>query len=194
MKTTNMFIKQSILSTVLLLGLSTSCTALADQPANGFGLFAGVSSHNMKREPALVPDYSSSGLSLGIDYQFGVADSFSINPFLISAGERVSGGVSDSTAGHGILGVEGRFWFNPEFFLGAHIGSYTEVIQSNSSNVSTSASGGGAGLTFGWENSAKGSSFDGIFVALQLDKAKIRYDNADTELSGARLHIGYRWK
>lgn len=186
--------KRIPLYTTLLVALGASGTALAEQPANGFGLFAGVSSHKMKMEPAIVPDYSSSGLSLGIDYQFGVADSFSINPFLISAGERVSGGISDTTAGHGILGVEGRFWFNPEFFLGAHIGSYTEVLQSNASNVSTSASGGGAGLTLGWENSAKGSSFGGVFVALQLDKAKIHYDNADTELSGARLHIGYRWK
>lgn len=182
-----------LLPATLLMLMSLSCNVFAEQPANGFGLYGGVSSHSMTPSGATA-DYSSSGLSLGIDYQFGLADSFSLNPFLMSAGEKVSGSITDSTAGHGILGVEGRYWISSEYFLGAHIGSYSEVLQSNSSNVSSSASGGGYGLTAGWENGSKGSSFDGIFVALQLDKAKIRYDGSDVNLSGLRLHIGYRWK
>lgn len=179
---------------VMLLGVATQVQA--EQPGNGFGLFAGISSHSMHPEPQVgtAPDYSSSGVSLGIDYQFGLGESFSLNPFLMSAGERVSGGITDSTSGHGILGIEARYWLNNEYFLGAHIGSYSEVLQSNSSNVSTSASGGGFGVTAGWENNSRDSTFGGMFVALQLDKAKIRYDNADVGLSGLRLHIGYRWK
>lgn len=191
-----MFIRTISLASGLVMSLGFSAQALAEQPANGFGLFAGVSSHAMTPKPQIgtSADYSSSGLSLGIDYQFGLGESFSLNPFLMSAGERVSGGITDSTAGHGILGVEGRYWMNSEYFLGAHVGSYSEVLQSNSSNVSTSASGGGFGLTAGWENSARDSAFGGIFVTLQVDKAKIRYDNADVELSGMRLQVGYRWK
>lgn len=173
--------------------LAASPQAQAEQPANGFALFGGLSSHAMYPQNTGA-DYASSGASLGIDYQFGLADSFSLNPFLMSAGERVSGGISGATAGHGILGVEARYWINNEYFLGGHIGSYSEILQSNSSNVSTSASGGGLGLTVGWENNARSSAFDGIFVALQADKAKIRYDNTDVRLSGLRLHIGYRWK
>lgn len=187
-------IKHAPLYTALMLALGISDNALADQPANGFGLFAGVSSHDMKAQPAVTQDYGSAGLSLGIDYQFGIADSFSINPFLMSAGERGSGSKTDYSVGHGILGVEGRYWPSTEFFLGLHIGSYSEVLQTKSSNVSSSASGGGMGLTLGWENSAKDSVYGGLFVTLQLDKAKIRYDNSDVDLTGARLHLGYRWK
>lgn len=186
-----MFSQPSMLAAAFVILLNASAQAQAEQPANGFGMFAGISSHSMNRTAL---DYSSAGLSLGIDYQFGVTDSLSINPFLMSAGERVSGDITDTSAGHGILGIEGRYWINNEYFLGAHIGSYSEALKSNSSNVSTSASGGGYGLTAGWENSSKGSSFDGIFVALQVDKAKIHYDNDDGYLSGVRLNIGYRWK
>lgn len=186
-------IKSNLLPAAFVTLLAVSPHVFAEQPANGFGLFGGVSSHSMSPSNASA-DYSSSGLSLGIDYQFGLTDSFSLNPFLMSAGENVSGGITNSTAGHGILGVEGRYWINSEYFLGAHIGSYSEVLQSNSSNVSTSASGGGLGLTAGWENNSKGGNFDGVFVVLQVDKAKIRYDGNDVGLSGLRLHIGYRWK
>jgi hypothetical protein len=189
-----MLIRTNFIAATLIVLLGTSAQAQAEQPANGFGLFGGISSHSMTPQNSAAADYSSSGVSLGIDYQFGLADSFSLNPFLMSAGERVSGGISDATSGHGILGVEGRYWINSEYFLGAHVGSYSEVLQSNSSNVSTSASGGGFGLTVGWENNSRTSAFGGIFVALQVDKAKIHYDNADVGLSGLRMHIGYRWK
>lgn len=185
--------RPSILSAVLVILLGASAQALAEQPANGLGAFGGISSHSMSQSGTNM-DYSSSGLSLGIDYQFGLADSFSLNPFLMSAGESVSGGITNTTAGHAILGVEGRYWIDKEYFLGAHIGSYSEALQSNSSNVSTSASGGGAGLTAGWENNSKDGKFDGIFVAAQIDNAKIRYNNSDVGLTGLRLHIGYRWK
>ena len=57
-----------------------------------------------------------------------------------------------------------------------------------------SASGGGYGLTVGWENSSKNGKFDGVFAALQVDKARIRYNDVDVDLTGLRLHIGYRWK
>lgn len=189
-----MLIRTSFIAATLIVLLGASAQAQAERPANGLGLFGGLASHTMSPQNSAAADYSSSGVSLGLDYQFGLVDSFSLNPFLISAGERVSGGISNATAGHAILGIEGRYWINSEYFLGAHVGSYSEVLQANSSNVSTSASGGGLGLTAGWENDSKASAFDGMFVAIQLDKAKIRYDNTDVQLSGLRLHVGYRWK
>ena len=138
-----MFIRAISLVSALAMLLGGVTLAQADQAANGFGLFAGLSSHSMNPQPQVgsAQDYSSSGVSLGIDYQFALGESFSLNPFLMSAGERVSGGITDTTSGHGILGIEGRYWLNNEYFLGAHVGSYSEVLQSNSSNVSTSASG-----------------------------------------------------
>ncbi len=175
MKTTSL-----LFSAAILFALQTG-TAVAG-PKNGFGLNAGLTSHTM--DCNCLPD-SSSGLSLGLDYQFALSDTFSISPFLMSSGESTN--LSGVTAGHGILGVQLRFWAGDVFF-GGHIGSYSEVLSANS--VSISGSGGGAGLVAGWENPNGGMYWMG-----QLDSANIAYSGfPDYKLHGMRLSIGYRWK
>jgi hypothetical protein len=169
-------------------------TSARAQAKNGFGLFGGVASHNdngsfNSTSPFVGQDisYTSSGLSVGIDYQFAVSESFSINPFLMSSAESASGDVgSGTTAGHGILGLEFRYWPS-DIFVGAHIGNYSEVL-SASAGSSISASGGGFGASLGWERA------DGLMVFGQLDHFKVSYSDADLDVNAIRVQVGYRWK
>ena len=173
--------RNMLLNTAMLFALLTG-TALAG-PQNGFGLNAGLAGHSRDCGGCLVD--STSGLSLGLDYQFAVSDNFSISPFLMTSGESTS--VSGTTAGHGILGVQLRYWAGDMFF-GGHLGSYSEAFVNG--GVSVSGTGGGAGLVAGWENSN-----GGLYVMGQLDSATMEWDFLqDTKFTGIRLSAGYRWK
>lgn len=182
MKTRNILLNTGMLF-VLLTG-----TAVAE-PKNGFGLNAGLVNHSRDcGSTCIIP--STSGLSIGLDYQFALSDSWSISPFLMTSGETTN--VSGITANHGILGAQLRYWAGDMFF-GGHLGSYSEVftVSAGSLYVSSSASGGGAGLVAGWENPN-----GGLYVMGQLDSATIDYPNnsVDAKLSAFRLSAGYRWK
>jgi hypothetical protein len=136
-----------ILILVLPAGFATAT------PKQGFGLFGGFASHTSNVEitkgvlDGLKVDVSSSGLSFGVDDQLPVADAVSINFFLDTSSESASGnnGFSADAAGHGILGVEGRYWMDA-LFVGAHVGSYSEVFTTTSNGVSSSISGAGTGF------------------------------------------------
>ena len=179
---------------VLLLFVYHASNASASAKS-GFGVNLGVASNSMTGTftdpPRTDYSYSSSGLSLGIDYQFALNEFFSINPFLMSSSEGVSGDLgSGIRAGHGIFGLQARYWIN-DLFVGAHIASYSEVLSSSSNSRETSVSGGGGGigLVAGWE-----SPVGGLFVMGQVDSAGIKYANSDNKLNGFRLSVGYRWK
>jgi len=176
MKSGSMLIALAVLISLL------SGTAVAG-PQNGFSLNAGLASHSMS--PEGYGSYTSTGLSFGLDYQFAVADKLSISPFLMSSAE--SSSVSGVTAGHGILGVQLRYWLD-DMFLGGHIGSYSNVRFANGSELDSGV-GGGAGLVAGWEKPD-----GGLYVMGQVDTATIKYTNTDLKLSGFRLSVGYRWK
>lgn len=135
----------------------------------------------------LTGSYSSSGLSLGLDYQFALTDSLSLNPFLMTSGESVSN-VNNVTATHGILGLQLRYWIG-DAFVGGHLASYSETLKFGNTGISANASGGGAGLVAGWENPN-----GGLYVLGQLDSAKLGYANTDTKFNDVRLSVGYRWK
>lgn len=180
--------KLAILSATLAL-FTFGASAVHAEAKNGFGVDAGVVSNRMTNP--VVGSYQSSGLSLGLDYQIAISPDFSINPFLMTSGENASGAVvPGTTAGHGILGVQLRYWID-DIFIGAHLASYSEVLSNAVGNttVSTTANGGGAGLVMGWED-PKG----GMFVMGQLDSAKFQYTGSTSKLSAVRLSIGYRWK
>jgi hypothetical protein len=176
-----------IAASFLVIGLGTFSLQAAAEPRNGFGLDAGMASFNMTPQSGTTT-YSSSGLSLGMDYQIALSKRFSLSPFLMTSGEASS--VSNVTIGHGILGLQLRYWAGNVFF-GGHIGSYSEVQTATigSVTVSASGSGGGAGLVAGWENPN-----GGFFAMGQLDSANISYSTGDTKLAGFRLSLGYRWK
>lgn len=174
--------RNSLFYVAMLFALLTG-TAVAETK-NGFGLNAGLVSHS--RDCGGCAGSSTSGLSLGLDYQFALSNKLSISPFLMTSGE-TSKNVSGVTVNHGILGAQLRYWAGDMFF-GGHLARYSEVLSNG--GVSLSGSGGGAGLVAGWENPDGGLYFMG-----QLDSATIKYSGfADIKLSAFRLSAGYRWK
>ncbi len=179
---------KSFVLSVAAMVLALGANAAHAEAKNGFGLDAGVVSNHMS-DP--FGNYQSAGLSFGLDYQFAISPSFSINPFLMSSGESTSGNiVPGTTASHGIFGLQLRYWIN-DWVLGGHLASYSEVLSNSVGNttVSTTAHGGGGGLVAGWENPA-----GGMFVMGQLDSANLQYTGFTSKLSGFRLSMGYRWR
>ncbi len=184
-----------VFMTALLLAGASPALAGAK---SGFGLMGGFASHSASGTGTAGPltglpiNYTSSGLSIGIDYQIALGEKFSINPFLMLSSESTGGDLtSGTTAGHGILGLELRFWPG-DFFIGVHAGNYNEVLTppSNATNNSSiSGSGGGSGVSLGWE-----SPTGHVFVVGQFDSFKISYSDADIKETAARLQVGYRWK
>jgi hypothetical protein len=180
-----MKIRNLLLNSAILFAMLTG-TAVAE-PKNGFGLNAGLASHSLQDQCAYSScgSYSSSGLSLGLDYQFALSDKFSLSPFLMTSAESTS--ASGINASHGIFGAQLRYWAGDMFF-GGHLGGYSEVLTSGS--MSLTGSGGGAGLVAGWEKPD-----GGVYVMGQLDSATLKWTGfADTKLSAFRLSVGYRWK
>jgi opacity protein-like surface antigen len=171
-----------------LMAAGTSCAQA--RPVAGIGLDAGLVASRMN-DP-IAGSYQSNGLSAGLDYQFAVSDSFSINPFLMTSFEAATGGnlQSGTRATHDNIGLELRYWIN-NAFVGGHLFSQTEVLAHTVGNVTTSttASGGGLGLVGGWEDPDSG-----VFVMGQLDGVRVHYPTSTTKVSEVRLSIGYRWK
>jgi hypothetical protein len=177
-----MKIRNLLFNTAVLFVLLTG-TAVAE-PKNGFGLNAGLASHS--RDCGGCAGSNTSGLSLGLDYQFALSDKLSISPFLMTSAE-TSSNVSGTTVGHGILGAQLRYWAGDMFF-GGHLGGYSEVISGG--GVSLTGSGGGGGIVAGWEKPDGGLYFMG-----QLDSATMKYSGVkDVKFSAFRLSVGYRWK
>lgn len=183
--------KQIARTLVVATALAAAGAAIAE-PKNGFGLNGGLASHgsDITFDPSAgggTAKGTSSGLSIGIDYQFAINPSFSVNPFLMSSGESSGGDwASDAKLGHGILGLQLRYWVG-NVFIGGHVGSYSEVVSVN--GTSTSANGAGVGAVVGWEDPA-----GGLYLMGQIDSAKLDYSDAEVDLTGVRLSIGYRWK
>ncbi len=164
------------IASVALFSLIT--TAAVAGPKDGFGFNGGLASYDIDNS------VDSSGISIGVDYQFAVNEQFSISPFLMSSGESTS--ISGVSVGHGIFGVQFRYWSNDVFF-GGHFGNYSEVRTNGWFTLS--GSGGGSGLVAGWENPETG-----FYMMGQLDSAIIDYGFAEIDISGFRFSVGKRWK
>ncbi|MFA6015761.1 MAG: outer membrane beta-barrel protein [Gallionellaceae bacterium] len=181
--------KRAVLQAIILFAASVNLAHA--QAQNGFGLNIGLASHSMEGTvaPSNFPiSYTSSGMSLGLDYQFAISDSFSVNPFLMSSSESVSGDLnSGTTTGHGIFGLQARYWIG-DLFVGAHVASYSEVLLNSSNSArDTAGAGTGGGLVVGWEPSRWS-------VTGQIDSPNLTYSDADIKLTGIRVNVGYRWK
>ena len=178
----------------LVVIVSTTMWSQAEaRPESGFGLFGGFASHSADGTFTIPPftginfSYSSSGLSIGIDYQIAMGENISFSPFLVSSSEGTSGDLASGVdAGHGILGIQLRYWME-DLFLGGHFGNYSEVL-SGGPGGDNSASGFGFGFIVGLEQES------GLFFSGQYDTFTVNYSDADVDLTGIRLHIGYRWK
>ena len=190
--------KKIITCSNALLLLIAAGNALAE-PGSGFGLSIGAANSSMNGTTTATGatySYSSSGLSVGMDYQIALFKNFSINPMLMSSGEDVSGTNQASNAGgHAILGLQLRYWMD-DFFIGGQVGKYGEVLSSSTSTgggttttTDTAVGGSGRGVVVGWAPSKSK-----WFVMGQFDTADL--DNASTKVkfTGTRASIGYRWK
>ena len=156
-------------------------------PKNGFSLNAGTASHN--RDCNGCTNSKTSGLSIGMDYQFSLSNNFSISPFLMSSSETASNVSNNDAVGHGILGGQIRYWVG-DVFIGAHLGRYSEALIIG--NTLFSGAGGGTGLVAGWE-----APDSGVYVMGQFDSANVTYptsSNANINFTALRLSLGYRWK
>ncbi len=179
--------KLTALPAILALFALSAGNAQAE-PKNGFGLNGGLTTQHMT-SPA--GNYQGNGVSIGVDYQIALSDSFSLNPFIMGSGENASGAVTPGTnSSHGILGLQLRYWMD-NVFIGGHLGIYDETLSLKTGNVTTgtTVSGGGGGLVAGWEKPD-----GGLFFMGQLDSANLKYQTYTSKLSGFRISIGYRWK
>jgi len=70
----------------------------------------------------------------------------------MSSSESVTGDLNPgTTTGHGIAGIEARYWLG-DIFVGAHVASYSEVLLNSSGNSQNiTGTGTGGGLVVGWE-------------------------------------------
>ena len=160
------------------------------RPKTGFGLFGGVASHSadgkFRFSPITKFSYSSSGLSIGIDYQFAIGENISFNPFLVSSFEDTRGDlVSGVAARHDILGIQMRFWVE-DIFFGGHVGAYDEFLF-GASVTNTSGTGAGFGIIAGLELDS------GVIFSVQYDIFNVKYSDAKVDLTGVRIHAGFRW-
>jgi hypothetical protein len=177
-----MKIRNLLLNIAILFALLTG-TAMAE-PKNGFGFNAGLANHS--GDCGGCAGSSTSGLSVGLDYQFALTDKLSINPFLMTS-EETNSDISATTVGHGILGAQLRYWVGDMFF-GGHLGVYSEVVATNFAALT--GSGGGAGLVAGWEKQD-----GGLYAMGQYDSATVKYAGTpDTKFTALRFSVGYRWK
>ena len=175
--------------------LALCAATVQAQPENGFSINGGLVNSGMSGNSYYgSTSYSSSGISLGVDYQIALGPNFSLNPFLMTSGESGAGDLAGTTMGHGMLGLQLRYWAGDVFF-GGHIASYSEVITYPYAypgypyGGTSSVSGPGYGLVAGWE-----SPYSGVYVMGQLDSAHFDYSNASVNMTGLRLSVGYRWK
>ena len=171
-----------------LLTLSSNLVYAA--PSSGWSFNLGYASHTSD-VTEFSEEYDSSGLSIGGDYQFAINDSLSINLFLMSSIESTSGNVSvkGGGAGHGVFGVQGRFW-SDNLYVGAHLGSYSEVLLDLPYNDNVAGQAFGYGFVAGLENK------DGWYAQGQYDIATgvDTWSDTDIDLTALRLSVGYRWK
>ncbi|HKI99456.1 MAG TPA: outer membrane beta-barrel protein [bacterium] len=161
-------------------------------PAKGVGFFGGAASYTSSAKAYSGAEYKSSGLGLGVDFQYPLGDKLSVNPFYMLSAETSSQLVSGNSVSNDILGVQIRFWPNDNLFVGAHLGLYGQSVDAPS--VSASGSGFGFGVAAGYEQEINQKII--LLANLQYDSASSLsvFSDTDIDLTGTRLNIGVRIK
>ncbi len=187
----------SLALAAVMIGTITSVPAMG-QARSGFSLFGGFAAHHGQIDfvdPARARiNYDSKGYYIGVDYQHSIWG-------VLSLGIVLSGTMEDSedlkgTIGHGLWALQLRGWVREDFFLGGHVGLYSLAFDvPDVAPRQLSGSGTGYGLVVGGE----GKNW---FWTLQVDDFRIpKFEqspglsevNASAEITGVRVHLGYRW-
>ncbi len=176
------------LTVLILLGAGPADAA----PRNGMAIFFGPNSLKAS-DTTSGESYttSSGGFGLGLDYQFALGQSLSLNPFLTKMSANVSFPTLPdvSLAQYDILGLQARLWLG-SIFIGAHYGIYGATLVESDISIAGIGTGEGWGLDAGYEGEGE------WFLTLHSDSAKgVEISDAPSiDLAGGRLNIGYRWK
>ncbi len=178
----------------LIVALLLPAAPALGEPLRGVALFAGAATHASTgvdlgdggAQQAV--NLSSSGAAFGLDYQWPFAATWSVNLFFISSSETFQGAAQADGSVHGAYGAELRYWWE-RWFMGAHVGRYSESLYFSENSVITviSGYGYGGGATLGYQFT------DRAFVMVQADHALLNYAAGTAGVTGARLQVGYRW-
>lgn len=187
----------SLALAAVIIGAITSVPAMGEA-RSGFSLFGGYAAHHGQIDfvdPGRARiNYDSQGYSIGVDYQHSIWG-------VLSLGIVLSGTMEDSedlkgTIGHGLLALQFRGWAGEGFFAGFHVGLYSLAFDvPDVAPRQLSGNGTGYGLVVGWE-------WQNWTLTVQVDDFRIpKFEqspglsevNASAEITGGRLHLGYRW-
>jgi hypothetical protein len=140
--------------------------------------------------------YDSKGSSYGLDVQFPVSDLLSINPFYLTSSESSDvfneAPLDSADITNSVIGVQVRLWPTDAFFLGAHVGSYSQSV-SFTKYASEDGSGIGYGLVGGAEVEVAQKVH--LFIQGQYDSVPamdVLTGASDNSMTGIRIHIGLR--
>jgi len=159
----------------LLVLLAPVCLLQAE-PVNGFGVTVGGVS-------ASQGGLNSAGGSLGVDTQFAVNASWSLNPYLMVSLEKAT--ATSQKVSDNLGGIQFRRWAGPVYF-GPQIFFHDRLLI-NGGQVVSSQYGPGAGVVLGWEG-ARGWS-----MGAQLDALEAQFLNTVDRRNAVRVYLGYRW-
>jgi len=168
---------------IVLLTVPAWHLALA-APGNGFGLAGGPTAHSVRLTflDGTSQRYTSAGLGVTGDAQFVVNERWSLDSFLSLTLERSHGDVT-ATLSNGMAGFQVRRWFG-QFFMGAHLGEYTELLR-DATHAQT-VYGPGMGAAVGQERP------DGLIWSAQLDLPRKLIAPGEVRV-GLLLQVGWRW-
>jgi len=144
------------------------------EPQNGFGAYVGYigASEN---------GVSSDGISIGVDAQFTINDSWSLNPYLMTSAEHSS---AATTVSDELVGMQIRRWFG-EWFAGVQLFAHDRLIVANGT-AQNSAYGAAPGVLAGIE-------YPGGWGA-EIQAETLENSATPGVLRNAvRLHLTYRW-
>ena len=164
---------------------------------DGLGVYIGVTDTTITPDsPAGGTKSEISGVTFGVDYQFPLGESFSLNPFLMISSEEEEEEISPGVTGTNefdttVLALQLRYWIEG-LYLGAHAGRY-EVEVTGAVGGSETFDDTGFGAVIGWEGQG------GFVLALQYDTFTVEVPSmagpstVDVEFTTLRALIGYRF-
>jgi hypothetical protein len=148
-------------------------------PDNGFGVYLGPVSSN---DSSIYG--TGRGFGIGVDAQFMVNDSWSLNPYLLISSETTDRSF-DVVNGEG--GLQARYWMGPWFVGGQFL--FHDMLLKQGGTVSTSDYSGAVGLAAGWESSSRWS----VVLEMNALEKGSTYSSSGNNRSDVLLLVGYHW-
>jgi hypothetical protein len=182
--------RRAIAGVLTVTGLAWAASAFA-VPRTGVGVMGGFAAHAFEIRPngGTAISGSSSGTSLGLDFQLAYPRQMSFNLILLTSTESPDGnlGSTYSEVDHGALAAQFRYWFD-NWFLGAQAGNAYQISSLKAGGSTATGVGLGLGVLGGGELES------GLFFVCQIDAARVTYGNGNGSFEGVRLQVGQRFR